>query len=109
MVLGTSASVHAGQLNFTNAPVVCAGRMDPVFAAEEIAAGRLDAVAIARQNLVDPEWIDKILAGKEEDIKPCIRCHNGCFNFAKYKGTANIQSMEDSLHLARCALTPPTM
>ena len=95
--------------NFTNAPVVCAGRMDPVFAAEEIAAGRLDAVAIARQNLVDPEWIDKILAGKAEDIKPCIRCHNGCFNFAKYKGTANIQSMEDSLHLARCALTPPTM
>ena len=94
--------------NFTNAPVVCAGRMDPVFAAEEIAAGRLDAVAIARQNLVDPEWIDKILAGKEEDIKPCIRCHNGCFNFAKYKGAANIQSMEDSLHLARCALTPPT-
>ena len=95
--------------NFTNAPVGCAGRMEPAFAAQEIAAGRLDAVAIARQNLVDPEWIDKILAGKEEDIKPCIRCHNGCFNFAKYKGTANIQSMEDSLHLARCALTPPTM
>ena len=94
---------------FTDAPVVCAGRMRPETAAEEIAAGRLDAVAIARQNLVDPEWIDKILDGKEEDIKPCIRCHNGCFNFAKYKGTANVQSMEDSLHLARCALTPPTM
>ena len=95
--------------HFTNAPVVCAGRMEPAFAAQEIAAGRIDAVAIARQNLVDPEWIDKILAGEEEDIKPCIRCHNGCFNFAKYKGTANVQSMEDSLHLARCALTPPTM
>ena len=94
---------------FTNAPVVCAGRMDPVKAAEEIAAGRLDAVAIARQNLVDPEWIDKILEGREEDIKPCIRCHNGCFNFAKYKGVANVQTMEDSMHLARCALTPPTM
>ena len=95
--------------NFTNAPVVCAGRMQPDFAAQEIEAGRLDAVAIARQNLVDPEWIDKILDGREADIKPCIRCHNGCFNFAKYKGTANVQSMEDSLHLARCALTPPTM
>ena len=94
---------------FTDAPVVCAGRMRPETAAEEIAAGRLDAVAIARQNLVDPEWIDKILDGREADIKPCIRCHNGCFNFAKYKGTANVQSMEDSLHLARCALTPPTM
>ena len=40
---------------FTSRPVVCAGRMDPVKAAEEIAAGRLDAVAIARQNLVDHE------------------------------------------------------
>ena len=94
---------------FTNCPVVCAGRMDPVKAAEEIAAGRLDAVAIARQNLVDHEWIHKILSGHEDEIKPCIRCHNGCFNMAKFKGTANLQSMDDSLHLARCALNPTTM
>ena len=94
---------------FTNCPVVCAGRMDPVKAAEEIAAGRLDAVAIARQNLVDHEWIHKILSGHEDEIKPCIRCHNGCFNMSKFKGTANLQSMDDSLHLARCALNPTTM
>ena len=94
---------------FTDKPVACAGRMDPVKAAEEIAAGRLDAVAIARQNLVDPDWIIKIQEGREDEIKPCIRCHNGCFNFAKYKGTANIQGLEDSLHLGRCALTPSTM
>ena len=94
---------------FTNCPVVCAGRMDPVKAAEELAAGRLDAVAIARQNLVDHEWIHKILSGHEDEIKPCIRCHNGCFNMAKFKGTANLQSMDDSLHLARCALNPTTM
>ena len=94
---------------FTDKPVACAGRMDPVKAAEEIAAGRLDAVAIARQNLVDPEWIHKILSGHEDEIKPCIRCHNGCFNMSKFKGTANLQSMDDSLHLARCALNPTTM
>ena len=94
---------------FTSRPVVCAGRMDPVKAAEEIAAGRLDAVAIARQNLVDHEWIHKILSGHEDEIKPCIRCHNGCFNMSKFKGTANLQSMDDSLHLARCALNPTTM
>ena len=94
---------------FTDKPVACAGRMDPVKAAEEIAAGRLDAVAIARQNLVDPEWIHKILEGRQDEIKPCIRCHNGCFNFAKFKGTANIQSTQDSLHLGRCALNPTTM
>ena len=94
---------------FTDKPVVCAGRMDPVKAAEEIAAGRLDAVAIARQNLVDHDWIHKIKEGREDDIKPCIRCHNGCFNFAKYKGTSNLQKLDDSLHLARCALNPTTM
>ena len=95
--------------NFTSKPVVCAGRMDPVKAAEEIEAGRLDAVAIARQNLVDLEWIHKIQEGRQDEIKPCIRCHNGCFNFAKYKGTSNLQNLNDSLHLARCALNPPTM
>ena len=94
---------------FTDKPVACAGRMTPEYAAEAVAAGRLDAVAFARQNLVDPEWILKIQAGKEDEIKPCIRCHNGCFNFAKYGKTANIQGLEDSLHLGRCALTPPTM
>ena len=95
--------------NFCNIPVACAGRMEPVKAAEEIAAGRLDAVAIARQNLVDENWVTKIKTGKEAEIRPCIRCHNGCFNFAKFEGTENIQSLGDSLHLGRCALNPPTM
>ena len=94
---------------FTDKPVVCAGRMDPVKAAEEIEAGRLDAVAIARQNLVDHDWIHKIKAGQQDEIKPCIRCHNGCFNMAKFAGTPNIQHLGDSLHLARCALNPTTM
>ena len=40
--------------NYCNIPVVCAGKMEPEVAAAEIEAGRLDAVAIARQNLVDP-------------------------------------------------------
>ena len=94
---------------FVKIPVACAGRMDPVKAAEEIAAGRLDAMAIARQNLVDENWVTKIKTGREDEIRPCIRCHNGCFNFSKTAGSENMQSLEDSLHLGRCALNPPTM
>ena len=94
---------------FTDKPVVCAGRMDPVKAAEEIEAGKLDAVAIARQNLVDHDWIHKIKEGHEDEIKPCIRCHNGCFNMAKFAGTPNVQHFNDWMHLARCALNPTTM
>ena len=94
---------------FTTKPVVCAGKMDPVTAAQEIAAGRLDGMGTGRQNLVDPEWINKILEGREDEIKPCINCHNACFNFNRSKGMPNLQPMDDALHLARCALTPPTM
>ena len=95
--------------HFTTKPVVCAGKMTAAKAAEEIAAGRLDAMGTGRQNLVDPEWVTKLMEGREEDIKPCINCHNACFNFSKCKGSANMQSLDDALHLARCALTPSTM
>ena len=94
---------------FTDKPVVCAGKMDIKFAAEAIKKGEIDALGIARQNLVDPEWVTKIKEGRDEEIKPCIRCHNACFNFAKSKHTANTQPLFDSLQLARCALTPSTM
>lgn len=47
--------------------------------------------------------------GKAEDIRPCILCHNGCFNMCHYKGVPNDQSLEDSLHLARCAVNAETM
>lgn len=95
--------------NFTTRPVVCAGKMTPEVAAAEIAAGKIDAMGVARQNLVDPEWVNKIIEDRIEDIKPCINCHNACFSFSKSKGTPNMQSLDDSLHLARCALTPSTM
>ncbi len=94
---------------FTDKPVVCAGKMTPDVAAAAIAAGEIDGMGVARQNLVDPEWVTKLKEGREEEIKPCINCHNGCFNFSKSKDTPNTQSLNDSMHLARCALTPATM
>jgi 2-enoate reductase len=47
--------------------------------------------------------------GQEEDIRPCILCHNGCFNMCHYKGVPNDQELWDSLHLARCAVNAETM
>ena len=94
---------------FTDKPVVCAGRMSYEVGAQAIADGSIDGVGIARMNLVDHEWVTKLREGRVDEIKPCIRCHNGCFNFAKYKGTSNLQCLGDSLHLGRCALNPTTM
>ena len=94
---------------FVDIPVVCAGRMEPDVAAEAIAEGRIDGVGVARQFLTDAEWVTKILENRLEDIKPCICCHAGCFNFSSSKGHANTQDLKDTMGLARCALNPLTM
>ncbi len=94
---------------FVDIPVVCAGRLDPAVAAKSIANGTLDGAGFARQFLADPEWITKLMEDREEDIRPCILCHNGCFNMCHYKGVPNDQELSDSLHLARCAVNAETM
>ena len=95
--------------NFVDIPVVCAGRMDAETGAKAVAEGRIDGVGVARQFLVDPEWITKMIEDRVEEIKPCICCHSGCFNFSSSKGHYNTQDLTDTMGLARCALNPKTM
>ncbi|MDD6061612.1 MAG: FAD-dependent oxidoreductase [Oscillospiraceae bacterium] len=94
---------------FCDIPVICAGRMDPRVAAQSIADGKLDGAGFARPFLADQQWVTKMMNDKEEDIRPCILCHNGCFNMCHYKGVANDQELSDSLHLSRCAVNAETM
>ena len=94
---------------FVDIPVVCAGRLDPRTAADSIAEGKLDGAGFARQFLADPEWVTKLMEGREDEIRPCILCHNGCFNMCHYEGVPNDQALSDSLHLARCAVNAETM
>ena len=78
-------------------------------AAKSIAEGRLDGAGFARNFLADPEWFTKVIEDREDDIRPCILCHNGCFNMCHYKGVPNDQDLSDSLHLARCAVNAEMM
>ena len=94
---------------FCDIPIVCAGRLDPGVAAASIAAGKLDGAGFARPFLADQQWVTKLMEGREADIRPCILCHNGCFNMCHYKGVPNDQSLHDSLHMARCAVNAETM
>ncbi len=94
---------------FVDIPVVCAGRMEPDVGAQAIADGKIDGIGIARQFLVDPAWVTKLIEDRLEDIKPCICCHSGCFNFSSSKGHANTQDLSDTMGLSRCALNPITM
>ncbi len=94
---------------FVDIPVICAGRLDIRTAADSVKAGKLDGAGFARQFLADREWVTKLINDREEDIRPCILCHNGCFNMCHYKGVANDQDLSDSLHLARCAVDAEVM
>lgn len=94
---------------FVDIPVVCAGRMDPFVAAKAVEEGRIDGAGFARRFLADPQWFTKLMEDRPEDIRPCILCHNGCFNMCHYKGVPNDQDLSDSLHLARCAVNAEMM
>ena len=94
---------------YVTIPVVCAGRMEPDVAAKAIAAGKIDAMGVARQFLADPQWVTKLMNDQMDDIRPCICCHNGCFNMCHYEGVANDQDLSDTMHMARCAINPITM
>ena len=94
---------------YVNIPLVCAGKMTLDKGAEAVKEGKLDGVGFARNWLADPEWFTKVLNDEENEIRPCIHCHNGCFNMCHYKGVPNDQSLGDSLHLSRCAVNAEMM
>ncbi len=94
---------------YVDIPVVCAGRMEPDVGAKAVEEGKIDAMGVARQFLADPEWVTKLMNDDLKAIRPCICCHNACFNMAHYKGVANDQTLSDNAGMARCALNPETM
>ncbi|MDR1292473.1 MAG: FAD-dependent oxidoreductase [Clostridiales Family XIII bacterium] len=60
-------------------PVIVAGSIHTPDIAEEILAnGNADFIAGGRPFLADPAWPRKVREGRLEDIRPCIRCNDGC-------------------------------
>lgn len=60
-------------------PIICAGRMDdPDMASKAVADGVCDIVSLGRPLLADPDYVNKLRAGKREFIRPCISCQEGC-------------------------------
>lgn len=56
-------------------PVVTVGALgNPELMERILAEGKADMVALARPLLADPDLPNKLKAGKEEDVYPCLRC-----------------------------------
>ena len=56
-------------------PVIGVGRIDPEVAERHIGAGDFDFLALGRRLLADPELPNKLAAGRDESVRPCIYCY----------------------------------
>ena len=62
-------------------PVIASGSITlPDFAEEVLADGKGDFISLGRPLWADPEWSNKAREGRQEDIRPCIRCNDGCLD-----------------------------
>jgi len=59
-------------------PVIAVGRLgDPATAADAVASGKADFVALGRTLIADPDWVQKL--ERNEPVRRCLAC-NTCVN-----------------------------
>jgi NADPH-dependent 2,4-dienoyl-CoA reductase/sulfur reductase-like enzyme len=62
-------------------PVIAVGRInDPLDAADILNLGHADLVAMTRQQIADPETVNKTKEGRLHEIRRCIGCNQGCID-----------------------------
>lgn len=69
-------------------PVITSGSITrPEMAEEIVSQGYGDFVGLGRPLWADPDWSKKAYEDRPEDIRPCIRCNEGCLErtFYNYK------------------------
>ena len=69
-----------------NVPLITTNRINTPEIAEKILSnGHADMVSMARPFLADPEFINKAIANKSNEINTCIACNQACLDHA-FKG-----------------------
>ena len=62
-------------------PVITSNRINtPEVAEEVLAGGAADMVSMARPFLADADFVAKAMAGKSDQIAPCIACNQACLD-----------------------------
>ncbi len=75
-------------------PVLLVGHINsPILAEKLLAEGVGDGILIARGLDAEPHFVKKIIEGREEDIRPCIRCNQGCLFRVFHRGIGGLRCM----------------
>ncbi len=62
-----------------NIPVIAVNKIrTPDFAEQILQEGKADLIAMGRTLIADPDFVNKTMEGRYEDIRPCISCCIGC-------------------------------
>ena len=60
-------------------PVIGVGMIkDPSYADRIIEEEKVDLIALGRALIADPAWPEKAALGDLQNIRPCVRCNQGC-------------------------------
>ena len=80
-------------------PVVASGSINlPALAETILTEGKADFIGLGRPLWADPEWAKKAKEGRPEDIRPCIRCNDGCLA----RGDHQAKTVSCSVNVALC-------
>lgn len=69
----------------TGKPILITNNITMDVAAEALEKGKSDFFMFGRPLIADPHMVRKIFEGKEEDIRPCLRCNEYCVG-GNFKG-----------------------
>lgn len=83
---------------YTKLPICGVGGLtSPDFVEEQLKIGRIDCVAMSRQIVADPQWVNKTASGQESSIKHCVRCNIKCLGgMQQHKGVHCIYDKEEN-------------
>jgi 2,4-dienoyl-CoA reductase-like NADH-dependent reductase (Old Yellow Enzyme family)/thioredoxin reductase len=75
------ASLAAAVKQAVSIPVIAVGRInEPADAVSVLVNRQADLVAMTRQQIADPETVNKMREGRLDDIRRCIGCNQGCID-----------------------------
>ena len=61
--------------NALSIPIIVASQHDPVKANQDIGEGKYDISALGRQLFIDPDYANKLMSGKADEIRACKKCN----------------------------------
>lgn len=90
-------------------PLITSNRINMPEVAEQVLAEKCaDMVSMARPFLADPEWVNKAVRGREDEINTCIGCNQACLDNIFSRKTASCLVNPRACHETELPFTEAT-